>query len=368
MKKILVIFSLLFPFTTKAAGLVPCGGEGEPLCNICYIFVLIDNIFDFFSLKIVPPISIILLIVAGFMMVVSLGGQKWILFARRLIKSVIIGTLVFYGAWMVINFSFAFFGFSEWQGITKGGFKIECSVPDRYYVPPVQVDYPNNSEDKSGEKTPPIVYINPDTPEEEICNESEQLTEHFNLSEFATPSAKSVCQSFCKNDSDISGEARLNNFRNVAKLLEKIRERVNEVYSKENGKEYTVYLGAGWRCRENNNTTAGHAENSYHIFGMAADIKVPGLSTDQLLEIVNRLNPNGGVGRYDTFVHVDIRGERARWDLRSSVTSLEKQIIKVKSDITMVQYNGMYSDMGRLYTEKANLENRLKELKSWMYK
>jgi uncharacterized protein YcbK (DUF882 family) len=36
-----------------------------------------------------------------------------------------------------------------------------------------------------------------------------------------------------------------------------------------------------------------------------------------LQAIADRINVFGGVGFYDTFVHVDARGKRARWDYRS---------------------------------------------------
>lgn len=149
MKKLLVIISLLFPFTTKAAGLVPCGGEGEPLCNICYVFVLIQNLFDFLSLKLIPPIVILVIIVAGLIIMFSLGGQKLFNFARNLLKSVIIGTLIFYGSWIVVSFSLNILGIAEWNGINNGGWSMTCAVPDVYYADLIvfdPVEYENKIE------------------------------------------------------------------------------------------------------------------------------------------------------------------------------------------------------------------------------
>lgn len=75
-----------------------------------------------------------------------------------------------------------------------------------------------------------------------------------------------------------------------------------------------LYVTSGYRSPEHNKTVGG-VENSYHVLGMAADIR-PKRQKDvhRLYKICDELNPNGGVGKYHTFVHVDIRPVRARWE------------------------------------------------------
>ena len=67
----------------------------------------------------------------------------------------------------------------------------------------------------------------------------------------------------------------------------------------------------------------GTSQAAPHVAGLAADIAVPsGMTAEELVAIANREIPEfntGGVGLYDTFVHFDVRGRRARWDNRTGV-------------------------------------------------
>ena len=77
-----------------------------------------------------------------------------------------------------------------------------------------------------------------------------------------------------------------------------------------------LIVTSGYRSPEHNKAVDGVA-NSYHTQGLAADIR-PEDQKDlpTLWELCRRLNVTGGVGIYDTFVHVDRRGYAARFDKR----------------------------------------------------
>lgn len=92
----------------------------------------------------------------------------------------------------------------------------------------------------------------------------------------------------------------------VVKLFEEIREKAGG---------YKIFVTSGYRCMKHNRDVGG-AENSEHLYGRALDLKCPiQVNFERFAEICNELNPNGGVGIYRDggFVHVDVRGERARW-------------------------------------------------------
>ncbi|HPZ44442.1 MAG TPA: D-Ala-D-Ala carboxypeptidase family metallohydrolase [Bacillota bacterium] len=75
-----------------------------------------------------------------------------------------------------------------------------------------------------------------------------------------------------------------------------------------------VVITSGYRCAGHNRECGG-AANSYHLFGMAADIWVGGMSTRQLAELAERAGFDGiGIYPEQAFVHVDVRGYRARWE------------------------------------------------------
>lgn len=73
-----------------------------------------------------------------------------------------------------------------------------------------------------------------------------------------------------------------------------------------------IIVNSGYRCATHNRNVGG-AKNSQHLYGSAADIVARGISVNTLYNHANKVFSNGGVGRYKTFVHVDVRGHRARW-------------------------------------------------------
>lgn len=78
-----------------------------------------------------------------------------------------------------------------------------------------------------------------------------------------------------------------------------------------------IIVNSGYRSPEHN-AKVGGVPNSQHVKGTAADIRPEDLKDlPELQKICDEMNPHGGVGYYDTFCHVDVRGEKARWDNRS---------------------------------------------------
>lgn len=77
-----------------------------------------------------------------------------------------------------------------------------------------------------------------------------------------------------------------------------------------------IIVNSAYRSPAHNAAVSG-VENSYHVKGLAADIRPESLDDlSELQDLCLELNGDGGVGLYNTFVHVDARGTRARWDNR----------------------------------------------------
>lgn len=77
-----------------------------------------------------------------------------------------------------------------------------------------------------------------------------------------------------------------------------------------------VIIDCACRCPAHNKSVGG-ATRSQHLLGNAADIKVTGVKPDDVAAYLEQANHDGGVGRYNTFTHVDVRGTKARWDDRT---------------------------------------------------
>ena len=74
-------------------------------------------------------------------------------------------------------------------------------------------------------------------------------------------------------------------------------------------------LSCAYRC-PSHNAEVGGVPNSQHVQGCAADVLLPdGLTVDELAKIAEQAGADG-IGKYydSEFVHVDTRGECARWE------------------------------------------------------
>lgn len=118
-----------------------------------------------------------------------------------------------------------------------------------------------------------------------------QVTPHFKVREFA-----------CNDGSDPVFISQA-----LADILENIRVHFGK----------PVHINSGYRTVSYNKTVSGSSSTSQHCNGLAADIRVEGVSPDRVADYAEQLlGDHGGVGIYDTFVHVDARSKKSRFDYR----------------------------------------------------
>lgn len=72
-----------------------------------------------------------------------------------------------------------------------------------------------------------------------------------------------------------------------------------------------VIINSGYRTPSWNSKVGG-APNSYHCKGMAADIVVKGHSSQEVAKYADSIMEQGGIIRYTSFTHIDVREERYR--------------------------------------------------------
>ena len=71
-----------------------------------------------------------------------------------------------------------------------------------------------------------------------------------------------------------------------------------------------VIITSGYRTPTRNKKVDG-AKYSYHMRGMAADIRVNGMSAKELANELNKIVPDRcGIIVYNTWVHFDVRNEK----------------------------------------------------------
>lgn len=113
------------------------------------------------------------------------------------------------------------------------------------------------------------------------------LSKNFKVKEFR-----------CKDNSDAIFIAP-----SLVTLLQEIRDH----YKK------PVYINSAYRT-ETYNAKIGGAEYSQHKYGTAADIHINGVTPKALYTwLDSKLGNTGGLGLYNSFVHVDVREVKARW-------------------------------------------------------
>ena len=115
---------------------------------------------------------------------------------------------------------------------------------------------------------------------------------HFKLSEFKCKDGTAVPNGYYAN------------CQKLMNLLEEIRAACGN---------RAITVTSGYRTESYNKKVDG-AKQSQHLYAAAADIKVSGKSASEVYKLCDRLvGSRGGVGKYSTFTHVDVRGHKARW-------------------------------------------------------
>tara|TARA_R110000751_G_scaffold4346_3_gene21227 strand:+ start:24685 stop:25062 length:378 start_codon:yes stop_codon:yes gene_type:complete len=101
-------------------------------------------------------------------------------------------------------------------------------------------------------------------------------------------------------------------------LVDSVKECAENLQHLRNKLGRAIIVVSGYR-NPSYNEKIGGSKNSYHMRGMATDIKVSRMDPKDVHAAVEELIKDGimrqgGLGLYKNFVHVDIRGTKARWN------------------------------------------------------
>ena len=129
-----------------------------------------------------------------------------------------------------------------------------------------------------------------------------KLTENFNKREFD-------CKCGCEMPSSVFYE---------------IEELANELQVIRDHFKAPIQINSAYRCPSHNKAIGG-VSNSQHVLGKASDIVIKGYTPDEVADELEVMLQDeclfpfhlGGIGKYNTFTHIDIRANKARWDNRT---------------------------------------------------
>jgi len=127
-----------------------------------------------------------------------------------------------------------------------------------------------------------------------------QLNKNFQLKEFA-----------CKDGTAVPLELQ----KNVFELMQNLQV-LRDYFGK------PIIINSAYRT-EKHNKKVGGGKNSQHLLATASDIVVKGVKPLEVYLAIEKLisekkMKQGGLGLYDSFVHYDVRGVKARWDYRKN--------------------------------------------------
>lgn len=147
-----------------------------------------------------------------------------------------------------------------------------------------------------------------ETESAEVGGQSETAVEENTASASVPASSNFSVTEFDCNDGTPVPEEYYTNLQELMSNLEVLRAELD-------GNSITV--NSGYRSPSYNESVGG-ASNSQHKYAKAADIVVSGYSPGLVHTTIARLiregkMKQGGLGRYNTFTHYDVRGSQARW-------------------------------------------------------
>ena len=115
-----VIVSVLLatPSLSLAAGLVSCGGAGEPACDWNGLMSLINTVIHFLLFYMAIPIAAIMFAYAGFELVSSGGSTEKRGIAKKVFTSAVIGLILAVAAWLIVSTVLSILGYEgSWIGL-----------------------------------------------------------------------------------------------------------------------------------------------------------------------------------------------------------------------------------------------------------
>ena len=88
----------------QTKGLIPCGTSyaSDP-CTLCHLIVGIQGLIDFGLKKIMLPLAILMIVVAGVIYIISAGNEHLMTLAKTGLTYILAGFAIILAAWIMVN-------------------------------------------------------------------------------------------------------------------------------------------------------------------------------------------------------------------------------------------------------------------------
>jgi len=101
-------------------------------CQFCHFFVMFKGIVNYIIIDIVPPLAVLMIVVGGIMFYLGGGKPELLSTAKSLLKGVVIGLFLIYGAYMIVGLVLSLLGVTQLSGLQEwaqnGVFQIKCPI------------------------------------------------------------------------------------------------------------------------------------------------------------------------------------------------------------------------------------------------
>jgi len=102
-------------------------------CQFCHFFVMFGELVNFLIFKITIPAAVLLLVISGAMFVFAAGNPGWIKKGQDIMKSVVIGLVIIFLAYLVVGAFLSFIGLADWTAAiyrdwNSGFFQLNCPI------------------------------------------------------------------------------------------------------------------------------------------------------------------------------------------------------------------------------------------------
>jgi hypothetical protein len=121
------------PGTTESSGIIQCGRPGQNMCTLCDMIAGINTIIQYL-MKIAIGAALLALAIGGIMYVVSSGDPELIEKAKTTIKNALIGFIIIFAGYVIVNTTILYLGTKQGMGINAQWGTFVCNSTAAQHV------------------------------------------------------------------------------------------------------------------------------------------------------------------------------------------------------------------------------------------